>query len=167
VTGASFLATGLEDPGGTGAWAGEQRARLEELHQQLVGEGWRLVGRGRALVVAALPAAGGGADRRRAGRGWGDGRRLTQMATGARTVSSLCVAGFPAKQGEEGQERLRLVLDLPRAPWAPGNDTVVAEDGPHPRTELGAVAARSKSASSPPAVCPTCPKQRFTAVANG
>jgi hypothetical protein len=33
VTGARFPATGLEDPDGTGAWAGQQRARLEELHQ--------------------------------------------------------------------------------------------------------------------------------------
>jgi hypothetical protein len=46
VAGASFPATGLKDPGGTGAWAGQQRARLEELPQQLLGEGWRLVGRG-------------------------------------------------------------------------------------------------------------------------
>jgi hypothetical protein len=43
----------------------------------------------------------------------------------------------------------------------------VTEDGPHPRAELGAVAASSKLAWSPPAVPPTCPKQRFTAVANG
>ena len=34
--GASFPATGLEDPGGKGAWATEQRARLEELHQKLL-----------------------------------------------------------------------------------------------------------------------------------
>ena len=46
MTGASFPATGLEDPDGKGAWATEQRARLEELHQQLLREGWRLVGRG-------------------------------------------------------------------------------------------------------------------------
>ena len=46
ATGASFPATGLEDPSGKGAWATEQRGRLEELHQQLLREGWRLVGRG-------------------------------------------------------------------------------------------------------------------------
>jgi hypothetical protein len=46
VTGASFPATGLEDPSGKRARAGEQRARLEELHQQLLREGWRPVGRG-------------------------------------------------------------------------------------------------------------------------
>jgi hypothetical protein len=40
-------------------------------------------------------------------------------------------------------------------------------DGPRPRIELGAVATRSKPASSPPAVPPMCPKQRFTAVGNG
>jgi hypothetical protein len=44
--GASFPATGLEDPSGKGAWATEQQGRLEELHQQLLREGWRLVGRG-------------------------------------------------------------------------------------------------------------------------
>jgi hypothetical protein len=44
VTGASFPATGLGDPSGTGAWAEEQRARLEELHQQLIREGWRPAG---------------------------------------------------------------------------------------------------------------------------
>jgi hypothetical protein len=46
VTGATFPATGLEDPSGKGAWAAEQRARLEELHQQLLREGWRPDGRG-------------------------------------------------------------------------------------------------------------------------
>ena len=46
ATGASFPATGLEDSGGKGAWAAEQRARLDELHQQLLRQGWRLVGRG-------------------------------------------------------------------------------------------------------------------------
>jgi hypothetical protein len=46
VTGASFPATGLEDPSGKGAWATEQRARLDELHQQLLREGWRSAGRG-------------------------------------------------------------------------------------------------------------------------
>jgi hypothetical protein len=46
VTGASFPATGLDDPSGKGAWAEEQRARLDELHQQLLREGWRLAGRG-------------------------------------------------------------------------------------------------------------------------
>ena len=39
----------------------------------------------RPLVVAALPAAGGGADRRRAGRGWGEGRRLTEPTMGVRS----------------------------------------------------------------------------------
>jgi hypothetical protein len=46
VTGAGFPATGLDDPSGKGAWAEEQRARLDELHQQLLREGWRLAGRG-------------------------------------------------------------------------------------------------------------------------
>jgi hypothetical protein len=46
VTGASFPATGLDNPSGKGAWAGEQQARLEELHQQLLREGWRPAGRG-------------------------------------------------------------------------------------------------------------------------
>jgi hypothetical protein len=41
-----FPATGLEDPSRKGAWATEQRARLEELHQRLLREGWRPVGPG-------------------------------------------------------------------------------------------------------------------------
>jgi hypothetical protein len=44
--GASFPATGLDDPSGKGAWAEEQRGRLEELHQQLLREGWRPAGHG-------------------------------------------------------------------------------------------------------------------------
>jgi hypothetical protein len=66
VTGASFPATGLEDPSGKRAWAGEQRACLEELHQRLLPGGMATGRAGRALVVVALPATGGGADRRRA-----------------------------------------------------------------------------------------------------
>jgi hypothetical protein len=83
--GASFPATGLEDPSGKGAWATEQRGRLEELHQQLLRGGMAPRRAWQPLVVAALPAAGGGADRCRAGRGWGQGRRLTEPTMGVRS----------------------------------------------------------------------------------
>jgi hypothetical protein len=48
MAGATFPATrpSLEDAGAQGAWLETQRERLDELHRQLVAEGWRLAGRG-------------------------------------------------------------------------------------------------------------------------
>jgi hypothetical protein len=46
VVGATFPEPGLGNPSGKGPWADEQRASLEELQEQLLREGWRLVGRG-------------------------------------------------------------------------------------------------------------------------
>ena len=48
MAGATFPATrpSLEDVGAQGAWLDTQRERLDELHQQLVAEGWRPAGHG-------------------------------------------------------------------------------------------------------------------------
>ena len=48
MAGATFPATrpSLDDVGAQGAWPETQRARFEELHQQLLAEGWRPVGHG-------------------------------------------------------------------------------------------------------------------------
>jgi hypothetical protein len=45
VVGATFPGTRLDDPSKE-PWVNEQQASLKELHQQLLREGWRLVGRG-------------------------------------------------------------------------------------------------------------------------
>jgi hypothetical protein len=45
VIGATFPETRLDDPSKE-PWINEQRASLEELHRQLLREGWRLVGQG-------------------------------------------------------------------------------------------------------------------------
>jgi hypothetical protein len=65
VTGATFPATGLEDSSGKGAWATKQGARLDELHQQLLREGWRPAGRGGRWWSRRYRRPGGGPDRRR------------------------------------------------------------------------------------------------------
>jgi hypothetical protein len=48
VIGATFPATrpSLEDVGAQGAWIDIQRERFQELHQQLVRDGWRPAGHG-------------------------------------------------------------------------------------------------------------------------
>ena len=48
VSGATFPATrpSLEDVGAQGAWIDIQRERFQELHQQLVRDGWRPAGHG-------------------------------------------------------------------------------------------------------------------------
>jgi hypothetical protein len=48
MAGATFPATrpSLEDVGAQGTWLETQRERLQELHRQLVAEGWRPAGRG-------------------------------------------------------------------------------------------------------------------------
>jgi hypothetical protein len=48
VVGATFPATrpSLDDVAAQGAWLETQRERFEELHQQLLAEGWRPAGRG-------------------------------------------------------------------------------------------------------------------------
>jgi len=48
IAGATFPATrpSLEDVGAQGAWLDDQRQRLDELHRQLLAEGWRPAGHG-------------------------------------------------------------------------------------------------------------------------
>jgi hypothetical protein len=48
MAGATFPATrpSLEDVPAQGAWLETQRERFQELHRQLLAEGWRPVGRG-------------------------------------------------------------------------------------------------------------------------
>lgn len=48
MAGATFPATrpSLEDVGAQGAWLDDQRERFQELHRQLVAEGWRPAGHG-------------------------------------------------------------------------------------------------------------------------
>jgi hypothetical protein len=60
VAGATFPATrpSLEDATAQGAWLETRRERFDELHRQLVAEGWRPAGE----VADALPA--------RPGRSW-------------------------------------------------------------------------------------------------
>lgn len=58
LTSATFPATrpSMDDPAAQGAWLAIQRERFDELHRQLVDQGWRPVGPGDPLVVGDLQA---------------------------------------------------------------------------------------------------------------
>jgi hypothetical protein len=122
VVGATFPEPGLGDPQRQGTM-GRRATSQPGGATPATAQGGVAVGRaGRALVVAALQEAGGGPDRRRAGRGRGDGCPLTVLTMGALAPTALP----PSRPANEA----RVTLEEPRPspellPSPPGRSQVI------------------------------------------